>query len=82
MLVTFNYRIGRLGFLAHSELSAENPNGVSGNQGFRDQIQALQWVRDNISEFGGDHLRTSQMAWITKAWAERRAGEPAPVGSH
>ena len=30
------------------------PNGVSGNQGFRDQIQALKWVRDNISKFGGD----------------------------
>ena len=54
VLVTFNYRLGRLGFLAHPELSAEHPNGVSGNQGFRDQIQALQWVRDNISKFGGD----------------------------
>ena len=54
VVVTFNYRLGRLGFLAHPDLTAENPNGVSGNQGFRDQVQALQWVRDNISKFGGD----------------------------
>ena len=52
--VSINYRLGRFGFLAHPELSAENPRGVSGNQGFRDQIQALKWVRDNISKFGGD----------------------------
>lgn len=54
VLVTFNYRIGRLGFFAHPELSAEDPHGVSGNQGFRDQIAALKWVRDNITQFGGD----------------------------
>ena len=54
VVVTFNYRLGRLGFLAHPELTAENPEGVSGNQGFRDQIQALEWVRDHIAKFGGD----------------------------
>ena len=54
VVVTFNYRLGRLGFLAHPELTAEHPGGVSGNQGFRDQIQALEWVRDNIAKFGGD----------------------------
>ena len=54
VFVTFNYRLGQLGFFAHPELSAENPAGLSGNQGFRDQIQALQWVRDNIAQFGGD----------------------------
>ncbi len=54
VVVTFNYRLGRLGFLAHPELTAENPDGVSGNQGFRDQVQALEWVRDNIARFGGD----------------------------
>ena len=54
VFVTFNYRLGQLGFFAHPELSAESPEGVSGNQGFRDQIQALQWVRDNIPAFGGD----------------------------
>lgn len=54
VLVTFNYRLGRLGFFAHPELSAESPGGVSGNQGFRDQIAALEWVRENIQQFGGD----------------------------
>ena len=54
VLVTINYRLGLFGYLAHEELSAEHPKGVSGNQGVRDQIQALAWVRDNISAFGGD----------------------------
>jgi para-nitrobenzyl esterase len=54
VLVTFNYRLGRLGFFSHPELSAENPKGVSGNQGFRDQIAALHWVQENITKFGGD----------------------------
>ena len=52
--VSINYRLGKFGFFAHPELSAENPKGVSGNQGFRDQVQALEWVRDNIAQFGGD----------------------------
>jgi para-nitrobenzyl esterase len=52
--VSINYRLGVLGFLAHPELSAESPDGVSGNYGLLDQIAALQWVRDNIAAFGGD----------------------------
>ena len=54
VLVTINYRLGPFGFLALSELSAESESGVSGNQGIRDQIAALEWVRDNIGRFGGD----------------------------
>ena len=54
VLVTINYRLGRFGFLAHPALSAESPVGASGNQGLRDQIAALEWVRDNIAQFGGD----------------------------
>ena len=54
ILVTFNYRLGILGFLAHPGLSAENPNHVSGNYGLQDEIKALKWVRDNIALFGGD----------------------------
>jgi len=53
VVVTFNYRVGALGFMAHPELSAESGHG-SGNYGFRDQVAALQWVRDNIAKFGGD----------------------------
>ena len=54
VLVSINYRLGALGFLAHEDLSAESPDGVSGNYGVLDQIAALGWVRDNIAAFGGD----------------------------
>ena len=51
VVVTFNYRLGVLGFLAHPELDSE---GASGNYGLQDQIAALKWVKENISSFGGD----------------------------
>jgi len=54
VLVSINYRLGVLGYLAHPELSKESPDGISGNYGLLDQIQALQWVRSNIAAFGGD----------------------------
>ncbi|MDX9979296.1 MAG: carboxylesterase/lipase family protein [Lentisphaeria bacterium] len=54
VLVTINYRLGVLGFLAHPELSVESPEGVSGNYGLLDQVAALRWVRDHIAAFGGD----------------------------
>lgn len=54
VLVTFNYRLAGLGFLSHPELSAEDPDGVSGNYGLLDQIAALKWVKKNIEVFGGD----------------------------
>ncbi len=54
VLVTFNYRLGMFGFMAHPELAAESADGVSGNYGLLDQIAALAWVRDNIAVFGGD----------------------------
>jgi para-nitrobenzyl esterase len=54
VLVSIAYRVGQLGFLAHPELSAENPNHVSGNYGLLDQIAALKWIQKNISSFGGD----------------------------
>ncbi|MEP4649229.1 MAG: carboxylesterase family protein [Ilumatobacter sp.] len=54
VLVTINYRLGLFGFFAHPELSAESDEGVSSNYGLLDQIAALEWVRDNIANFGGD----------------------------
>ena len=54
IVVSINYRLGVLGFLAHPELSAESPLGVSGNYGLLDQIEALRWVNRNIAAFGGD----------------------------
>jgi len=54
IVVSINYRLGVLGWLAHPDLSRENDKGVSGNYGLQDQIAALQWVRGNIGAFGGD----------------------------
>ena len=54
VVVSINYRLGVLGWLAHPELSEESPLGISGNYGLLDQIEALQWVRRNIGAFGGD----------------------------
>jgi para-nitrobenzyl esterase len=54
VIVSINYRLGALGYLAHPELSKESPDGVSGNYGLLDQIAALEWVKGNISAFGGD----------------------------
>ncbi len=54
VVVTHNYRLGPLGFLAHPALSAESPRGTSGNCGIMDQIAALRWVAQNIAAFGGD----------------------------
>jgi len=54
IVVSINYRLGVLGYLAHPELSRESAQGVSGNYGLLDQIAALRWVRANIEAFGGD----------------------------
>ena len=53
VLVSVNYRLGPLGYLAHPALSKES-GGESGNYGFLDQVAALQWVERNIVRFGGD----------------------------
>lgn len=59
IVVTVNYRLGALGFLAHPELSQESSYGGSGNYGLLDQLAALRWVQNNISAFGGDPHRVT-----------------------
>ncbi|MGI6316983.1 MAG: carboxylesterase/lipase family protein [Christensenellales bacterium] len=55
IVVSINYRLGVLGYLAHPQLTEEA--GTSGNYGLLDQIQALTWVKENIRSFGGDPNR-------------------------
>ena len=60
VLVSINYRLGPLGFLAMREFSGEHADQPSaGNYGLLDQIAALRWVRDNIEAFGGDPARVT-----------------------
>lgn len=59
VVVTLNYRLGPLGFLAHPELTREQ--GHSGNYAGQDLVAALQWVRQNIAAFGGDPGRVTIM---------------------
>ena len=59
IFVSFNYRVGVLGNMAHPGLTAESPHHASGNYGFLDQVAALQWVRRNIDKFGGDPARVT-----------------------
>ncbi len=54
ILVSINYRLGRLGFFAFPALSKENANEAKGNYAYMDQIAALKWVKQNIAAFGGD----------------------------
>ena len=54
LLITINYRLGRLGHFAFPALSAEHPEEPKGSYAFMDQIAALQWVKENIEAFGGD----------------------------
>ncbi|MEZ4336105.1 MAG: carboxylesterase family protein [Sandaracinaceae bacterium] len=54
IVVTINYRLGALGFLATDDLVAESGEGSAGNYGIRDQIAALAWVQRNAAAFGGD----------------------------
>lgn len=51
LLVSIDYRVGRLGFFAHPALE-DDP--LRGNYGLMDQIEALRWIRDNIGAFGGN----------------------------
>ncbi|EPD62449.1 carboxylesterase/lipase family protein [Streptomyces sp. HGB0020] len=59
VVVTVNYRLGAMGFLAATGLDDEARDGVSGNFGMLDQQAALRWVRANVGRFGGDPARVT-----------------------
>jgi para-nitrobenzyl esterase len=59
VVVTANYRLNALGYLAHRDLSAESPQGASGNYGLLDLVAALAWIKRNIQAFGGDPARVT-----------------------
>jgi len=54
LLVTINYRLGRLGHFAFPALSQERPDEYKGSYAYMDQIAALKWIKENIAAFGGD----------------------------
>ncbi|MEM9723053.1 MAG: carboxylesterase family protein [Bacteroidota bacterium] len=54
VVVNFNYRLGKFGYMAHPELSKESAYNSSGNYNLLDMVAALQWVQRNISAFGGN----------------------------
>lgn len=54
VFVSINYRVGVFGFLAHPDLTAESKNNSAGNYALLDMVEALKWVKNNISAFGGD----------------------------
>ena len=71
IVVTPNYRLGIFGYFAHPELTAEAPYHASGNYAELDVIAALQWVKANITRFGGDPDKVTiggQSAGSGHAW--------------
>jgi para-nitrobenzyl esterase len=59
VVVTYNYRLGIFGFLAHPELTKESGHNASGNYALMDLATVLRWVQKNISNFGGDPKRVT-----------------------
>jgi len=59
VVVTINYRLGRLGLFAHPALSASMPDEPIANYQLMDQIAALRWIQANIAAFGGDPSRVT-----------------------
>lgn len=59
VVVTMDYRLGPLGFLAHPALTAESKLHTSGNQALFDHLQGLRWLAANLAAFGGDPARVT-----------------------
>lgn len=68
VIVTFNHRLGALGFLTHPELTKESGRHASGNYGLMDQIAALQWVQKNIAAFGGNPRNVTLWGQSSGSW--------------
>ena len=62
-MVAINYRLGNLGFLSLAE------NELPGNMGLRDQTLALEWVQNNIEQFGGDPNRVTLNGQSAGSWS-------------
>ena len=69
VVVTINYRLGALGYLAHPLLREESAHGASGNYGLLDQIAALEWVQRNVAAFGGDPDRVTIFGESAGSWS-------------
>jgi para-nitrobenzyl esterase len=68
VVISPNYRLGVLGFLAYPGLTAESGHGASGNYGLMDMIAALKWTKANAAAFGGDPANVTVMAQSAGAW--------------
>ena len=69
VIVTINYRLNVFGFLATEQLAQEDPHGSAGSYGSLDQVAALQWVHDNIANFGGDPKQVTIFGESAGGWS-------------
>jgi para-nitrobenzyl esterase len=69
VVVSLNYRLNIFGFYANPELTKESSHHASGNYGLLDMVAALQWVQDNITEFGGDPSKVTIFGESAGSWA-------------
>ena len=80
VLVTINYRLGPFGFLKLDEAT----NGQiksTGNEGLMDQKLAIEWVKENISEFGGDPENITLFGESAGAWSVALQSSVSPEGN-
>ena len=69
VVVTTNYRLGPLGFMAHPELTAESAQHASGNYAILDHIAALKWVQKSIAAFGGNPANVTIFGESAGSWS-------------